>query len=334
VWFETLTGFEETDGAGVIARIREDGPFLESIANGRRMRRGDFSVVTLTELRHRRDDGTPITHVGETTISEVIADVRELHADPSAAGATFQVASQFNMLEMISPDVTPEAGVDLYELDATQGPACAIACGAGTIHRNYFVPFDAGDQLVRGQTADRQLDGFADLAAALELAVTMRNGYAFLTSDQLELAGEKLNGLSEPQRDELAGRLGVGVQADSEVTWRDAGHNVTQVFCSALPIAYAGGRLRQWEPLARLVLDAAYEATFAVAVRSAARTGNRTLYLTLLGAGAFGNPVAWVVEALQRSLRLHRAAGLDVRVVSYRRPQQALRIFDEDPFLG
>jgi hypothetical protein len=330
VWFETLTGFKEIDGAGVVDRIREDGPFLESIVNGRRMRRGDFSVVSLTDLRHRRDNGEPIEYVGETTVREVIADVRDLHVDPAAAGATFQVASQFNMLEMTSPKITPEAGVARYELDPTQGPACAVACGAGTIHRNYFVPFDGGGHVVRGQTADRQLDGFADLAAAVGLVVDMRNGYALLTPEQLELAGERLNGLSEPQRDELAGLLRVGVQADSEVTWRDAGHSVTQVFCSALPIAYAGGQLRQWEPLARLVLDAAYEATFAAAVRSAAHSGNRTLYLTLLGAGAFGNPVDWVVDALQRSLRLHRAAGLDVRVVSYGWPQRALRVLDED----
>ena len=165
MWFESLTGFKENDGARVADRIREDGPFLESTVNGRRMQRGDFSVVSLADLRRRRDNGDPIPYVGETTVREVVADARELHADPEVAGATFQVASQFNMLEMTSPKITPEAGVARYELDPTQGPACAIACGAGTIHRNYFVPVDGGGHLVRGQTADRQLDGFADLAA-------------------------------------------------------------------------------------------------------------------------------------------------------------------------
>src|SRR4051794_35415617 len=198
MWFASLTGFEETDGAGVVDRIREDGPFLESLVNGRRMRRGDFSVVALAELRRFRDDGDRLGQVGETTVSEVIADVRELHADPATAGATFQVASQFNMLEMISPEVTPEAGIDLYERDRTQGPACAVACGAGTIHRNYFVPFHDGDHLLRGQTADRQLNGFADLAAALGLVVDLRNGYALLTPDQRQRAGEQLAGLSQP----------------------------------------------------------------------------------------------------------------------------------------
>lgn len=38
----------------------------------------------------------------------------------------------FGRLEMISPEVTPEAGVDQYEYDHTKGPACTIAAGAGT----------------------------------------------------------------------------------------------------------------------------------------------------------------------------------------------------------
>jgi hypothetical protein len=322
VWFERLTGFSESDAGGVLARIREDGPYLESAANGRRMRRGEFSMPSLAQLRQWRDRAP---RHGATTVAEVVADVRDLHADPAAAGATFQVASQFNMLEMTSPRVTPEDGVDRYELDPTQGPACSIACGAGTIHRNYLVPFGQGATGARGQTVDRQLDGFADLAAALDLRAEMRNGYAFLTEEQLASAGWRLSQARGSELDELAGLLRVGVQAGTEVTWQDAGHTVTQVFCSALPIAYVGGRTGSWEPLARLVLDAAYEATLAAAVLAAAASGNRTVYLTLVGAGAFGNPVSWVVDALLRAVRLHGDAGLDVRVVSYGRPQPELR---------
>ena len=67
------------------------------------------------------------------------------------------MASQFNVLEMISEHVTPEEGVTRYAWDRTQGPACAIAAGAATIYRNYFVP--VGDGV--GQTADRQIDALA-----------------------------------------------------------------------------------------------------------------------------------------------------------------------------
>lgn len=50
-----------------------------------------------------------------------------------AINALFQVASQFNLLEMINPNITPEMGIDRYEFDRTQGPICAMSCGAETI---------------------------------------------------------------------------------------------------------------------------------------------------------------------------------------------------------
>lgn len=81
--------------------------------------------------------GLRTNEVGSMEVREVVANVQNLHRDESTAGSLFQVAS-FNLLEMGSPSVTPEAGVGIYENDHTQGPACAIAAGAGTIYRNYF----------------------------------------------------------------------------------------------------------------------------------------------------------------------------------------------------
>ena len=47
---------------------------------------------------------------GRSKVSLITGDVRELHRDATYAGALFQVASQFNLLEMASPDITPEDG--------------------------------------------------------------------------------------------------------------------------------------------------------------------------------------------------------------------------------
>jgi hypothetical protein len=63
-------------------------------------------------------------------LRNLIADVRALHQDDTFKGALFQIAWQFNLLEMIGPDVSPEHGVTRYQHDRTQGPACAIAAGA------------------------------------------------------------------------------------------------------------------------------------------------------------------------------------------------------------
>src|SRR5258705_8800093 len=90
-----------------------------------------------------------------------------MHQVPENAGALFQVASQFNLLEMVSPTVSPEQGVTRYQHDHTQGPACAIAAGAATIYRNYFAFVDGG----HGQTAKRQFNGLADLGEALGAAL-------------------------------------------------------------------------------------------------------------------------------------------------------------------
>ena len=100
------------------------------------------------------------------------------------------MASQFNVLEMTGPNVSPEEGVTQYVRDRTQGPACAIAAGAATIYRNYFLPV-AGES---GQTSTRQIDGLAEVGEALSAALVrsvetlwqMRNGYALCHQTGLE----------------------------------------------------------------------------------------------------------------------------------------------------
>ena len=90
--------------------------------------------------------------------------------------------------------------------------------------------------------------------------------------------------------------------------------------------------LEDWEPFARLVLDAAYEATLLAGVANAERTGNKRLYLTLLGGGAFGNVESWILEAMERAFDRCCDADLDVAVVSYsqsRRLKMAYRVNEQ-----
>jgi len=324
VWFEALTGIREGPDVDVTSLVTVDGEWLTSTVNGRRMRAGQLELPSLAELRHDAAQ-TPGRVVGRPTrVSEVVADVRQLHVDEANRGALFQVASQFNLLEMAAPSVTPEAGIEGYEHDHTQGPACAVACGAGTIYRNYLVPFDGEPS--RGQRADRQLDTLADLGRRLGNddggLWVMRNGYALATTAGLSSIAELLAGAEPAERAQLSGLLRIGVQLDTEVTANDAGHTVDQSYCSALPVAYGDPPPAAWEPFARLVLDAAYEATLLAALRR--RT--ERVYLTLLGGGVFGNEVSWIVDAIARALAnpLIGTAGLDVRIVSHGRSNPAI----------
>lgn len=68
---------------------------------------------------------------------------------------------------------------------------------------------------------------------------------------------------------------------------------------------------------AQLILDASYEAAFLAGVLNAIKTGNTTMYLTLLSGGAFGNAEIWIMAAIERSLRLFEDCDLEVAIVSY-----------------
>jgi hypothetical protein len=318
-WFEHLTGFAETGYAETRGRLEIAGERLRSRVNGRSYGIGRLELVSLATLRRRVLDGPGLP--GRLRCSVVLGDARALHRDANNAGALFQVASQFNLLEMMGPDATPEHGVGIYECDGTQGPACAIAAGAATIYRNYFVPVGAHV----GQTAARQLDALADVGGALSEALAvpvdrlwdMRNGYALCTEQGLALIAAHLASLDEAVRDRLRGLLRIGLHSDVEVTDVDElpGHTVSQAFCSALPVAYCGVPHPEWGPFASLILEATYEATLWAAVANAQRGASRRVLLTLVGDGAFGNEREWIHDALRRALALVRDRDLEVGIV-------------------
>ncbi|MCB0077270.1 MAG: hypothetical protein KDD73_07565 [Anaerolineales bacterium] len=321
-WFERLTGIEEQSHEQVQAQLSIAGEWLVC-PNRRRYRMGRLEMPTLGELR-QRVAALPVER-GTLALREVVADVKTLHAESANAGALFQVASQFNLLEMVGPSVTPERGVGIYGQDPTQGPACAIAAGAGTIYRNYFVPL--GDQ--RGQRADRQIDCLADLGEALgnadERLWRMQNGYACPSEAGLRQIDGQLRAASEAERDHLRQRLRIGIQWQTQVTEPLRDHTVTQCYGSALPVAYSGLPPALWERFARLVLEASYEATLCAARLNAEHSGNSRLFLTLLGGGVFGNETAWILDAIDRALQRFADAPLDVAIVSYGRSNPALR---------
>ena len=327
-WFASLTGFREAGYQETRAQLAVMGGRLVSRVNGASYGIGDLELASLHELRDRAKSVGSLP--GRLKTSVVTGDVRQMLRSPANAGALFQVASQFNLLEMVSPDVTPEHGVTRYQSDPTQGPACAIAAGAATIYRNYCVPIGEN----QGQTMTRQLNGLADLGEALssrtELPVsdlwTMRNGYALGTPAGLDAIARHLAALPPEQLDILRGTLRIGIHRDIEVT-EAAGPDrplVSQAFCSALPVAYSPLPAARWKPFARLVLEAAYEATLWAAVLNAQRAASNIVFLTLLGGGAFGNPDAWIYDAIRRALDLVSACDLDVRFVSYGRPSTEL----------
>ncbi len=333
-WFERITGFKEDGYDETRARLSVVDGQLHSLHSTRTCGIGQLETPSLADLRLR--SAGLARGKGPTRVSCVQGDVRRMHADARNAGALFQVASQFNLLEMVSDAVSPEQGVTRYQSDATQGPACAIAAGGGTIYRNYFAPVDGES----GQREDRQIDCLLDIGAALGNVQgrlwQMRNGYCLTTDDGLARVDDQLRAMDGAQLDALRARLRIGLHWGVEVTDEGAGHRVSQAYCSALPVAY--NRIRKpahWARFATLVLEASYEATLLSALLNMQRHGCPLVYLTRVGGGAFGNDARWIAAAMRRALASTRDAGLDVRIVSYSSPaQDMLDLADELSAVG
>lgn len=322
MWFKRLTGFDEISHENVKGNIIVDGGNLISKINNKSFQFGELEVVSLENLRTKSFRNKI---KGKIKVSEIVADIQSLHCDSKNKNALFQAASQFNLLEMVSPNVTPEKGIDIYERDYTQGPACAIACGAGTIYRNYFAKVNGKI----GQTSENQIDCLEDIGKELNnedlLLWKMSNGYALLNQDGLLNINKQLSKLNNQEREYLKGKLNVGVQWNTEVTITEEKQIVSQIYCSALPVSYSYIESFYWESFARVILEATYEATLCSAVINLKKNDSNKVFLTLVGGGAFGNESYWIIESLIKVIDKFKETPLDIKIVSYGNSNSLLR---------
>ena len=327
MWFEKLTGFREDNPTQVRANIEINGNKLISKVNNAEFTFGKLEVSTLETLINQ----APLIDIYKSKIqvSEVVGNIQTFHKEKESKGAFFQAASQFNLLEMVTPYVSPESGVDIYENDYTQGPACAIACGAGTIYRNYFAPVNNQT----GQSADNQIDCLKDIAIELENKKfslwKMSNGYVLSSSEGLKNISQQIKGKSKQEYEQLKNKLKIGLQWDTEVTISENKHLVSQAYCSGLPVAYSNVKSEYWEDFARLILEATYEATFFAALSNYNKTGNNKVFLTLVGGGVFGNKSQWIFDAIKKAIDKFSNTPLDIKIVSYGSSNLEVRAFVE-----
>lgn len=325
-WFEQVFGVPEGLYADMQEQLRVDGDCL--LVDSLPPRSFQLGILTTPSLGELRDqvrqlsltllssaDVSACTAEG-LTLQNLVADAYDLHTWPEVCGAMIQVASQFNLLEMPNPLVSPEDGITAYQHDRTQGPACAMACAPATLFRNYLVPINGQ----KGQNSHHQINTLSELSMAIGIpGICMQNGYAMVPAPVVQTIGQHMQRLDESSRDALRQTLRIGIQSHTQVTAQGAssGQMVSQAFCSALPIAYNSAPASDWMPFSTLVLEATYEATLLAAVLNWHQTGNRRVYLTMVGGGVFGNDRVWIIQAMRRALNVVHAFPLQVYVVSY-----------------
>lgn len=292
---------------------------ITSSKNGKVYSTGILEIVSLSELR---EQASKIETCGTNKLSHSPVeskDVKEYICSPDYSGAMFQVASQFNLLEMALPELTPDDGIDIYWKDPTQGPKCSQAAIGATLYRNYFVQMANGDI---GQTADNQINCLEDVLDWIEAKKSFnwqfQNGYIFIDSEGFAAINQVLKNLSEVERDQLRGMLQIGihwnVQANDECNPLE--QQISQIFCSAFPVSYNQDcnevSLEETSLLSKLILEATQEATIISAILNKQRFGENQLVLTKPGGGAFGNSHIWIRDALGRALKMYKNHDLDI----------------------
>jgi hypothetical protein len=258
-------------------------------ADGRTYEAGRFEVAALGTLRERalaarERAGRPPARLSLWVFDGTgpATDIGGLQAT-AAAGSVFQVASQFNCLESPGPYLTDVAR---YFQDPTQGPRAAISAFPGTLVRHYAV-----------QTERRQIELLGDVCA--RGLATVRNGYLLPSdivdprafADVLERGFESLPlGIHE------AVEVVLGYDWDGAVP-AGSTPRITQVFTSTVA-AGLYGRLDPHDEDLRTICRHLQRAAYLGTLLAAIGLGNERVALTLIGGGAFGNPIELIWEAI------------------------------------
>lgn len=235
--------------------------------------------------------------VGESILTR---DVVSLHDAQHRTIPLWQVASQFNALEMISPQVSYKDGILDYVNDATQGPRAALACAPGTLVRNLYYP---------------------DTNAVYKMGLRIKNGY-LLYEKRPELVHDRWvsEDLIVPYM-ENTGVYGIHYNAQNRAWYKHETSNVVhQVFTSAIPMNMYGngGDAQVQEEVARNAIYAAYVGVLALSLKLEP-FNDPIVHLTLLGSGSFGVPVKVVMEEMIHALRVFARHPIQVRVHVYDR---------------
>jgi hypothetical protein len=297
-----------------------------TLQNGQHVSAGVFSMPSVADLRSCVEENLALlldgaagdktnqeatsTESTTMTVQTIVGQARSLHSE--FEGAVFQAASQFNFLEFPSSSTTPEAGIEVYKFDRTQGPACAIACAA---------------------VESAQLNGLQAVETYLvsehlkEVPWFVKNGYIESNKPKLDALNKLLE--EKPHvRDEIISRLSIGVQEDTTATdplVQEGKHLlVTQTYNSAISIGYSMQPLNLWEPIARTILEATYEATLLVGLLKTieARQNKKkrpSIFLTQVGGGVFQNKHSWIQAAIDRAVDKVSKYGIemDIHVVRF-----------------
>jgi hypothetical protein len=323
-WFKDIVGVSEPQ----MRKLNQSpiygnskGLYVRNVVTGKVTRAGQFKLLSLGHLvnnisMQRRTAFGGIKKPAKPALLEIImrhpddkdsikfVNVAYLQSLSKNKSAVFQVASNFNGIESIDDNITPSNSPSFtqdYIFDNTQGPAASISAGGSAICRVHAPFYDhtrpAGQW---AQTGTRQVNFLQELNAHFP---NVGNGYVHLIGDEPTFPDVQ-------EWDKLMEVYQIGYQKSTQVTSAhkinghfvrvdDSSQIVDQVFCAALNIIQGlngkrNGEVEDVETKCKFLLKCAYEGSYLSAIYH----NRKKLFLTLIGAGSFGNRIEWIYEAI------------------------------------
>ena len=364
-WFKTYFGGNENQtpikkgdfkAYEIINNVENSLIDLENISfkiNDKSFAVGDFSCLPLPALKEKTQKLGAYNNSSKLTYQYIPGDISDIiHRITENDIVVVQAASQFNLLEMRAPEITPAKGITGYIQDNTQGPRVALSSPAGTLFRNYAVWNGTSQINTQINTLidvmkdlGLTLSGNGDGSAPAEIGqYSYVNGYLYINPFSIQDA-IKLPTFQKTMDDKLR----VGIQWNTP-SIHNPNIKLCQVYSSGLPLGrylrligrgcmidgidgvtddmnidkFIKVMINEYYPLIKPFAIALFASTFKCTLQAgvihALRHGKEscTVYLTAVGGGVFGNPHEWIKEGLLIALEEFKNFPLNVKMVWFR----------------
>lgn len=337
--FEHVIGVAENAAAEIKFEKRGDGCFY--IQNSKTQQTfccGKIEHRTLAELRAADQLIVGSAHPGNASFKVICytgqnpsrfseADICALQAKPENAGAVFQLASRMHGLEggCVHGGEKCIAGLGFNRMlcGPTQGEYASFSAAPGTIYKIYgYEPINllANTPLAGFINPKHSGGGMPNIEQISEIADLADNWTdnlnIYFHEDIDVVAGKRI----DKEHREVVINQRIHQIPVAAFDWRSSSKSTITNACKAGTLAQdARARLRA---ITGQMLNGFYEGTLL----AAALKGNRKIFLTAVGGGAFQNDRDLIVAAIARprNLEIIRKYGLEVTLVVHDGGQKAI----------
>ena len=237
-------------------------------------------------------------------------DVFLEHVKEKGKNVMFQSASQFNYLEMESPERKPSDGISEYIYDNSQGPKCALATPGATLYRNWYLTSN-----------NNQMNGLRNVMKDCN-GLSFKNGYIMYDGTSFTISQEKVYELLKiaiTTSGIMLNKIGNKISKKNVLQPTSKKDLISNAWCSTIPLKYLDKEFVSKPSIKKLAKQILY-ATYLLTIQAAVfHPRINTLYLTFVGGGFFGNKNKWIVNAILSAVKKHQHASLKIIILHYKK---------------